>query len=193
MEHVARDFAVLYQGSGACNHMDASDMFVSVNVSARQINSTERFRRITSLIQSHGLEPGTIKFEITESQLVQTEPVMAWVKEAKQNGFRIAIDDFGTGYSSLSHLMHLDADTLKIDRSFVTDMTHHRQAEGMVRAIVSIAQIFEMKMVAEGIETEEQRQMLNAMGCNYGQGYLLGHPMGIEETLEWCSRRKPKG
>ena len=146
-------------------------------------------RPVVAGIEMAGLAPQTVKLELTESQLADAESVLEWARQAKGKGFKLAIDDFGTGYSSLSQLLRLQADTLKIDRSFVNDMLESKQAENMVTALVAIARSFDMDIVAEGIETEEQRAFLATLGCDFAQGYLFGHAMTLEQLPAWFRDR----
>ncbi|MET0094001.1 MAG: EAL domain-containing protein, partial [Sedimenticola sp.] len=189
IEQVVTDYPRLQQILEDHGDSRQDEFYVGVNVSPKQVNSLNRFQRIADIVSNAELSTDVIKLEITESQLVEITHVMEWVREAKSHGFRVAIDDFGTGYSSLSHLLHLKADTLKIDRTFVRDMLRHQQAESMVRAIVSIARSFEMDIVAEGIETQSQLALLSRLGCDYGQGFLIGHPMQFDDLAKWVGTR----
>ncbi|MET0106827.1 MAG: EAL domain-containing protein [Sedimenticola sp.] len=189
IEQVVTDYPRLQQILEDHGDSRQDEFYVGVNVSPKQVNSLNRFQRIADIVSKAELSTDVIKLEITESQLVEITHVMEWVREAKSHGFRVAIDDFGTGYSSLSHLLHLKADTLKIDRTFVRDMLRHQQAESMVRAIVSIARSFEMDIVAEGIETQSQLALLSRLGCDYGQGFLIGHPMQFDDLAKWVGTR----
>jgi EAL domain-containing protein (putative c-di-GMP-specific phosphodiesterase class I) len=173
----------------AAGQKEPEDFFVAINISATQIDLMSHFDAMVGLMKELELPTSMLKLEITESQLAQTVALMTWVREAKSMGFQVAIDDFGTGYSSLSQLLHVHADTLKVDQSFVRDMVIHNQAENMVKAVLSIARSFHMNVVAEGIETEQQQNMLQAIGCEYGQGYLFGRPMAINALPSWLESR----
>ncbi len=169
---------------------EPEDFFVAINISASQVDLMSHFDTMVGMMEELNLPTSILKLEITESQLAQTVALMTWVREAKSMGFQVAIDDFGTGYSSLSQLLHVHADTVKVDQSFVRDMVLHKQAENMVKAVMSIARSFHMNVVSEGIETEQQRDMLTAMGCDYGQGYLFGRPMRLDAISSWMAARK---
>lgn len=182
LAQVVRDLPVIARTTPA-------GFFVGVNVSPRQLRGRFDFDPVVAGIEAAGLNPQTVKLELTESQLVDAESVLEWVRLAKGKGFKLAIDDFGTGYSSLSLLLRLQADTLKIDRSFVNDMLESKQAENMVTALVAIARSFDMDIVAEGIESEEQRAFLATLGCDYAQGYLFGRAMTLEELPGWFRGR----
>jgi EAL domain-containing protein (putative c-di-GMP-specific phosphodiesterase class I) len=182
LAQVVRDLPVIARTAPA-------GFFVGVNVSPRQLRGKFDFDPVVAGIAVAGLDPQTVKLELTESQLADAESVLEWARQAKSKGFRLAIDDFGTGYSSLSQLLRLQADTLKIDRSFVRDMLESKQAENMVTALVAIARSFDMDIVAEGIETEEQRAFLATLGCDYAQGYLFGRALTLEELPGWFRTR----
>jgi EAL domain-containing protein (putative c-di-GMP-specific phosphodiesterase class I) len=130
--------------------------------------------------------------ELTESVLLnRDEQVHSDLTELKLIGVRLAIDDFGTGYSSLSYLRELPIDVLKIDKSFVDGITASPQQLALVEGIIGIAQKLELDVTAEGIETDAQREMLIAMGCHYGQGYLLAMPADADQTEALIQRRQP--
>ncbi len=189
-QEVIRHIPAIRNALLAAGQKEPEDFFVAINISASQIDLMSHFDAMLTLMEELNLPTSILKLEITESQLAQTVALMTWVREAKSMGFQVAIDDFGTGYSSLSQLLHVHADTLKVDQSFVRDMVLHKQAENMVKAVMSIARSFHMNVVAEGIETEQQRDMLKAMGCDYGQGYLFGRPMKLEAITHWMDSRK---
>jgi EAL domain-containing protein (putative c-di-GMP-specific phosphodiesterase class I) len=118
-----------------------------------------------------------LHLEITESALVDASPaVVKEVREVSDLGVQIALDDFGTGYSSLSLLRDLPVATVKIDRSFVTPIATDRPTRAIVRSVIALCQELAITTIAEGIETQEQLTSLRALGCNLGQGYLLGRP-----------------
>jgi diguanylate cyclase (GGDEF)-like protein/PAS domain S-box-containing protein len=150
------------------------DIFTSVNVSLGQLWQPDLSSRVVEELESCGLDPSRVVIEITESSAmtdpVRTERILAELKGA---GLKLAIDDFGTGHSSLSRLKHLPADILKIDRPFLIGVPHEPAARSMVKAIVEVAHGLGMQALAEGIETEEQREFLLASGCLVGQGYLF--------------------
>ena len=154
-----------------------ADPFVSVNVSARQF-AQGTCRRPSAGAGEPRLPPSLLMLELTESVLLRHEEgIAANLAEFKRLGVRLAIDDFGTGYSSLSYLRELPIDVLKIDRSFVEGITASQQRLALVKGIVAIAGTLGIAVVAEGIETAEQCELLTEMGCEYGQGYLLARPM----------------
>jgi EAL domain-containing protein (putative c-di-GMP-specific phosphodiesterase class I) len=155
---------------------------ISVNVSPLQFAEggalVDAVR--TSLLDT-GLPPACLQLELTEGLLMtQTAQSLALMQRLRALGVSLAIDDFGTGYSSLSYLRSFPVDTLKIDRSFVRDLGPRAQQATLVNAIIGLGHNLGMKVTAEGIETEEQRRQLLELGCDTGQGYLLGRPMPVE-------------
>jgi diguanylate cyclase (GGDEF)-like protein/PAS domain S-box-containing protein len=158
-------------------------LYVSVNVSARQFSAPGFVAGVRGILDSSGLEPGALMLELTESVLLRRdERVVSDLIELKAIGVRLAIDDFGTGYSSLSYLGELPIDVLKIDKSFVDGIAHSEQRLALVKGIVQIARTLQLEVVAEGIESEAQRDLLMAMGCQWGQGYLLAMPMPAHQA-----------
>jgi len=165
-----------------------SSLRVCVNLSARQFSRTGLADHVEALLMETGLSGHHLGLEMTESSLIanaeETEKVLTSLNRL---GVSLHMDDFGTGYSSLSHLHHLPFDVLKIDRSFVQRMNAGQQPMQIVQTILELARVLEMDVVAEGIETEEQLQLLKQMGCRYGQGFLFSHPLPaseIEKLLE---------
>jgi EAL domain-containing protein (putative c-di-GMP-specific phosphodiesterase class I) len=156
---------------------------LSVNVSALQID--EEFSTvIEQVLGQSGFPAHRLELEITESALIANpaltiENLNTW----KKLGVRIALDDFGTGYSSLSYLSRLPVDRLKLDRSLIQRMTLDKKSAAIMRLIVSLGLELDMEVIAEGVETEEQLQILTDLGCPQVQGYLLGRPMPAEQVL----------
>jgi sensor c-di-GMP phosphodiesterase-like protein len=111
------------------------------------------------------------------------------LNRAKEYGFGLAIDDFGVGHSSISNLMTVELDTVKIDRSFIHGITASRQNQQLVAAITAVALPLGYRIIAEGVETEAEAQLLRMLGCSYGQGWLYGRPMGETEAIAWLTRR----
>jgi diguanylate cyclase (GGDEF)-like protein/PAS domain S-box-containing protein len=151
-----------------------SSFTVSVNLSGRQLAQSELFYQIRDVIQETGLDPRHLKLEITESVLMENaETTNTILTRLKSLGIQLAIDDFGTGYSSLSYLQLFPIDTLKIDRTFINQMTIRRENEEIVRTIVQLAHNLGMDVVAEGVEVESQLAQLVASHCEFAQGYLF--------------------
>jgi diguanylate cyclase (GGDEF)-like protein/PAS domain S-box-containing protein len=162
------------------NFFDA-ELTVNVNLSAQHLASVELAANLEGMLRQTGLEPGQLKLEITESVLMANpEQAAATLERVRAMGIRIAIDDFGTGYSSLTYLQELSADTLKIDRSFVSRMLTSEDSLAIVRAIMELAHSLRMDVVAEGIESPEQAAKLQTLGCDFGQGFLYSSPVSAE-------------
>ena len=162
---------------------DPRQPFVSVNVAARQFRDVGFVSSVRRLLADSGLEPSAMMLELTESGLLHRDDrITSDLAELKQAGVRLAIDDFGTGYSSLSYLRELPIDVLKIDKSFVEGIASSGQRLALAKGIVEIARTLDIDVIAEGIETEEQRTLMTDMGCRYGQGYLLAMPMTWEQA-----------
>jgi diguanylate cyclase (GGDEF)-like protein len=170
--------------------LNGQPLYVSVNVSARQFRTPGFVDKVRQALAASGLAPSALVLELTESVLLnRDEQIHNDLKELKLIGVRLAIDDFGTGYSSLSYLRELPIDVLKIDKSFVDEITAAKQQLALVEGIIGIAKKLDLEVTAEGIETDAQREMLVAMGCHYGQGYLLAMPASANETELLIQRR----
>jgi EAL domain-containing protein (putative c-di-GMP-specific phosphodiesterase class I) len=155
---------------------------VALNLSARQIQRKDLRRCIEGAISGYGLAPELLELEITESVLMSNPEHAARVlSQLKHLGMRIALDDFGTGYSSLSYLKNFSLDALKIDRSFVKDMTVDRDDAVIVEAIIALARSLKLHTVAEGVEDADQLALLVSLGCDDYQGYYFSPPVPPEE------------
>ncbi len=153
-------------------------LYVSVNVSARQFSAPGFVDGVRRVLATSGLEPGALMLELTESVLLRRDERMhSDLAELKAIGVRLAIDDFGTGYSSLSYLRELPIDVVKMDKSFVDGIAVSEQRLALAEGIVQIARTLRLEVIAEGIESDIQRDLLTSMGCQFGQGYLLAMPM----------------
>ena len=157
---------------------------LSVNLSPRQFARQGLFEQIDQALAASGLPPKSLVLEITESSIMKHPEASANIlTRIKARGVGIAIDDFGTGYSSMSALQHLPLDSLKIDRSFVSRITESAEDREIVRAIITLAASLHLGTVAEGIETEEQRQVLQDLGCELGQGFLCAAAVALNEAM----------
>ncbi len=155
---------------------------VAVNLSAHQFRSGKLDEKLGELLRETGVAPELLELEITESTLMQDEPrVVAALEALRAQGLRISIDDFGTGYSSLAYLRRLPVDTLKIDRSFVQGIADNEGDAALTAAIVSMARALGLRTVAEGVETEAQRDLLRSFGCDEMQGWLVSKAVSAEE------------
>ncbi len=160
---------------------------ISVNLSALQFRQRDLLSQVEFISGRTGLAPGALQLEITESILMQdSEQTVKTLAALRELGFRIAIDDFGVGFSSLNYLKRFEVDCLKIDRSFLGELTDPRNA-ALLRGTIQLGHNLGMVVVAEGIETEAQRQFLANAGCDYGQGYLLGRPMDEKQLNDRLS------
>lgn len=150
------------------------DLLLSVNLSARHFNRTDLVERLRFLCDSQEVDPRRFKLEITETAILDsTDSTADQLHQLREMGFHLCLDDFGTGYSPLGNLYRLPIDTLKIDRSFVSHMTGDKHKTEIVRSIVNLARSLEKSVIAEGVETREQRLALVQMDCELGQGWLF--------------------
>ena len=158
--------------------LDWPDLRVAINVSALQLRSPVFMAMVTRLVAEYRIDPSRYEIEITETALLGHDGVTRDnITMLKQEGFTIALDDFGTGYSSLNSLKRFAVDTIKIDRSFIHNLEANEEAEALVDAIIKLARALRLNIVAEGVETEAQRERLMSCGCSHFQGYLVSHPV----------------
>lgn len=167
------------------------ELQVAVNLSARQFRQTNLAQTINQILLESGVPPEYLEIEITESDVMENaEGAIATLDELKGKGINISIDDFGTGYSSLSYLKRFPLDILKIDRSFVRDIPSNGDDAAIVEAIIALARSLEIKVVAEGVETESQVEFLNRSGCDFAQGYFFSPPVGPDEVPRLLNGKK---
>jgi diguanylate cyclase (GGDEF)-like protein/PAS domain S-box-containing protein len=163
-------------------------MNMAVNLSARQLRHPHLVALVRDTLHETGINPNRLELELTESLLLEdTEGNRAVLKAFRDLGVRLAIDDFGTGHSSLAYLRRLDVDTLKIDRSFVTQLPDDPEDAAIAKAIVAMSKSLGMKVVAEGVETEPQAEFLRNLGCNDMQGWLLSKALAPEPLTAWLT------
>ncbi len=168
------------------------DLQVSVNLSERQLRETGFGQIVMNILTENELPADKLDLEITESLLMtDREIAVKALSELRMQGINISIDDFGTGYSSLGRLKSLPLDTLKIDRTFITDVTTDPNSASLVLALVTLAHNLGLKVIAEGVETEEQLKFLKLIRCDEYQGYLLSKPIARGEFLELLRQRLP--
>ena len=164
------------------NRIQTADIPISVNISALQFRQPGFVDQVLMALDRIGANPRNLKLELTESMLVDNiEDVIAKITELKSHGIRLSLDDFGTGYSSLAYLQRLPLDELKIDRSFVRDIVENLGSRAIAQSIISLGRAMCLEVIAEGVETEEQRACLIQLGCHAFQGYLFGRPLPLEE------------
>jgi diguanylate cyclase (GGDEF)-like protein/PAS domain S-box-containing protein len=158
---------------------------ISVNLSARQLMHPALVSNVRGILEETGLDPHRLKLEVTESTVMEhSETSLSVLSELKAMGISLSTDDFGTGYSSLSYLHHFPFDRLKIDRSFVAKMYEDEKSTAIVKTILMLGENLGIEVVAEGIETEAQLELLQKLGCNHGQGYLFSKPVTASEVRE---------
>lgn len=154
-----------------------TDLRVAVNVSARHFRQKEFVDRVTQIVSETDLSCESLELELTESSIMENPDAAAEIlRQIRRLGIAVAIDDFGTGYSSMSYLKRFSVDTLKVDRSFVTDVATDAHNAAMVRAMVTLAHDLDLRVVAEGIETESELAFLKRLRCDEGQGYFFSRP-----------------
>jgi diguanylate cyclase (GGDEF)-like protein len=158
------------------------NLYVTVNLSGLQLQQAGFVDTLRSALRDTGVDPRCVTLEITESMLMaHVDETLLMLDALKATGVGLAIDDFGTGYSSLAYLRRFPVDVLKIDRAFTCDMTRNTDDASIVSGIIALAHNLRLKVVAEGVETEEQRCFLSALKCNYIQGYLLSQPIPADQ------------
>jgi EAL domain-containing protein (putative c-di-GMP-specific phosphodiesterase class I) len=158
------------------------DLSVAVNISAAQFRGCGLMQVIVGALATSGLHPSRLEIEITETVLLQNrETTLAVLRQLRELGIRIAMDDFGTGYSSLTYLQCFPFDKIKIDRSFVKDITENAGSLNIVRAVAALARGMGMTATAEGVETREQLERITSEGCNEMQGFLFSRPLPAHE------------
>ena len=173
---------------------DGLRMRVAINLSVHQLRQDDLVERIAGALERHRVDPSQLLCEITESAAMHdVEAVQRAFDGLARIGVFLSIDDFGTGYLSLSHLRQLPARQLKIDRSFVSDLETSADARAIVSAVIHLAHELGLPVVAEGVETQTQRDILLGLGCDELQGYFFARPMPAGALLTWTAGRKPAG
>lgn len=158
------------------------DMILSVNISSIQYKRPDFVTKVMSTVNKYGLDPSKLELEITESVLIDDmKTVFEKMEELRDFGIRISIDDFGTGYSSLQYLKSLPADTLKLDKTFIDSAENDTSTRIIIETMIGMSKKLGFETVAEGVETKEQLEILENMGCDIIQGYYLGKPVSDEE------------
>jgi EAL domain-containing protein (putative c-di-GMP-specific phosphodiesterase class I) len=156
---------------------------IAVNLSAKQLVEPGMARQVVDRVQRANLPPGALKLEVTESRMLDYEPVAAVMRHCRTHGIRFALDDFGTGYSNLTHLHKLDFEFVKLDQAFARHMFDSPKAMAIVEAVVAMAHGIDAKVICEGVETQAQLQRLRELDVRYAQGYLIGQAAPADEVL----------
>jgi EAL domain-containing protein (putative c-di-GMP-specific phosphodiesterase class I) len=170
------------------------DLVLAVNVSAKQFRQADFVVQVKDAVQRHTINPNMLKLELTESMLlINIDDTIATMNELKGLGIQFSLDDFGTGYSSLQYLKRLPLDQLKVDKSFVRDIATDSNDNAIVRTIIAMAHSLDIDVIAEGVETEEQRQLLLDSGCIHFQGYLFSQPVPIGQFEELLKQERSHG
>jgi diguanylate cyclase (GGDEF)-like protein/PAS domain S-box-containing protein len=165
---------------------------IAVNISARQFRQPDFVEQVLTALDSTGASPANLGLELTESMLVENiEEVIEKMTELKSHGLKFSLDDFGTGYSSLAYLKRLPLNRLKIDRSFIRDILVDESSAAIAQTIISLSRAMGLPVIAEGVETEQQREFLTRHGCHAFQGYLFGRPVRLDEfEQQWLPSAK---
>jgi EAL domain-containing protein (putative c-di-GMP-specific phosphodiesterase class I) len=158
---------------------------VAVNLSARQFQQADLVEEVAHALREAGLDPRLLEIEITEGGAMQdVERSVETLTGLRALGVSIAVDDFGTGYSSLSYLKRLPVDRVKLDQSFVRDLTTSSDDAAIASAVIAMAHSLTLEVVAEGVESQEQLAFLRRQGCDAMQGYLVSHPVASQEFVQ---------
>lgn len=164
------------------------ELTVAVNISAMQLMQPGLSELLLELLHEYGLPSSSLELEITESVLVSGDSIFHSLQQLRGHGFRISLDDFGTGFSSLSYLRRFPVDVIKIDRSFVSEMTLGPQGDVLIKAIIELSHTLGLQVVSEGIELEEQFDMLRHLGSDELQGYYISRPVKSQEIPDFLTQ-----
>lgn len=167
-----------------------ADIGLAVNISQKQFRQSNFVADILRLIDEHAIDARRLDLELTETLIVQDiDDLLRKMNALVERGVRFSLDDFGTGFSSLSHLKRLPLNTLKIDRSFVCDLLTDTSSQTIVRTVIALAQSMGMNVIAEGVETDAQQQVLLSNGCMQFQGYLFSKPLPLQAFTAFVERQ----
>jgi EAL domain-containing protein (putative c-di-GMP-specific phosphodiesterase class I) len=168
---------------------ETAHLRIALNISARHFCQPDFVDQVVKVLELTGAVAANLELEITESVMVEDfKGIIAKMTELKSHGVRFSLDDFGTGYSSLSYLKRLPLDHLKIDISFIREILTDSTSAEIARAIISMGQAMALPVIAEGVETEEQRGFLSGLGCHGFQGHLVSRPLPLREFEEFLSK-----
>jgi diguanylate cyclase (GGDEF)-like protein/PAS domain S-box-containing protein len=175
----------IWQLSSHTRHFD-----LAINVSAKQFRQADFVEHVFRCVKHHEIDPSHLKLELTEGMLVEDiEDVIKTMSVLKDLGIKFSLDDFGTGYSSLQYLKRLPLDQIKIDQSFVREIASDGSDKAIVQSIIAMSQSLGVAVIAEGVETKDQQEILLKLGCNLFQGYLFGKPVSIEQFEDFITNR----
>ncbi len=162
---------------------------LALNLSMKQLEQADFIRHVQHELEASGFNAARLELEVTEGEVMKKpDETISKLKKISDLGIQIAIDDFGTGYSSLSYLKRLPINKLKIDRSFVKDIPDDEEDAAIVKAIIALAQSLKLDMIAEGVETADQKEFLLASGCKNLQGYYYARPMPADEMKAYLQK-----
>lgn len=161
-----------------------SKFSISINISARQLSNSTFIDTLKSLIKKHDINPKNFKLEVTERVFIEGGSVIDFLNICHSLGFEISLDDFGTGFSSLQYLSRMPIDFIKIDRSFVMNVLNDDKTRAIVSAIIYLSKKLNIQVVAEGIETNEEAEIMKELGTHYAQGYLYSKPVELSTLIE---------
>ena len=164
---------------------------ICINADAAEFSNPKFNGTVRRLLHKYNLAPYQLHIEMTESSLLPCgDDTKQRLIELKESKICLALDDFGTGYASLSYLQSFPFDYIKVDKSFISELSSNKTQQVIVQAIIDLAKALDLEIVAEGIETKQQYTILQEMGCSYGQGYWLGHPVSAESVTQMLSVTK---
>jgi len=188
LEKACLDLITLSEEHESSNNQEP--LFISVNISARQLAKAEHVAKFINIIEKTGIDPSRIILEVTETMLISEQDyAQQTLSSLRDQGFRVSLDDFGTGYSSLSHLQNFPVDIIKIDHSFVRHMLTDHGSMQIVKASIALAHALDMEVVAESVESEEELAKLADMKCDYAQGYCFSRPLPLAKAIEYMKQR----
>lgn len=183
---VSCDAAKNLQNAAKAELTSGAPLFVSVNFSVKDFSDGDFFKQIETTLDKKSTRPEQIHLEITESLLMEApEAAKVALEKCRAHGVCVSIDDFGSGYSSLSYLHYFPIDTLKIDQSFIRSMTSHEASYVLVKSIIGLARNLNMKVIAEGIETQEEAKAVRDLGCEQCQGFWFSKPLPFDDALKF--------
>jgi len=176
----------------ACDDMLAlpETMRVAVNLSPQQFKSGDLVPTVRAALQRTGVDPQRLQLEVTERLVIEnTQETFTQLEELRSLGIQILMDDFGVGHSSLSYFQMFPFDKVKIDKSFIADIESSKTARAIVEAVIGLGRQLSMGVVAEGVECEEQRDLLSDLGCTHLQGYFFGKPVPLQQVAQLVARK----